>query len=92
MIAMLRTSGVPAIYEHGKKEVIGHYWPRTLVSKNNWVKVDSTHAQNGYNYTNWSVKRYPVVRQLYSLGNNVDQCKKIPDKNVIKALNKAKYK
>lgn len=89
---MLRTSGVPAVYEHGKIGNTGHYWPRALVSKNNWVKVDSTSFRNGYDYTTWSVKKYPVVRQLYSLGDAVNQCKKIPDNNVIKNLNKKKYK
>ena len=40
--------------------------------------------KNRYDYTTWFVNKYPVIRQLYSLGNGANQCIKIENKKWLK--------
>lgn len=97
MIALLRTSGIPAVYEHGKKseKIPGHYWPRAYIS-GNWIKLDSTNPQNGYDKTIWSSTKYPITpksvgRRLYSLGFDSEDIL-IKDSALLKQLAKKQYR
>ena len=82
MIALLRTSGIPAIYEHGQTSAGGHYWPRAYVDNDKWAKVDSTHYKNSYDETVWTVSEKNMNERIYSLNRlgKLDKNKKIDKK------------
>ena len=98
MTAMLRTCGIPTVYEHGMPNSgsIGHYWPRSYIyedySSGEWVRLDTTNKIHSYDKTSWP-SGYSVAKgkRLYSLGNFEKQVDVIKDKKLLNQLNKKKY-
>ncbi|KZX14917.1 putative outer membrane protein PmpI precursor [Methanobrevibacter cuticularis] len=84
-IALYRTMGIPAFYEHGyckfKHNSSGHYWAKIYIS-GKWYMLDTTNSGNGFNSHTW--KLLNIIGRYYELNEKIGN-KKISSK-ILKEL------
>jgi len=83
LIAMLRSVGIPAIYEHGQRVFsfggAGHYWPKAYAS-GKWYNLDPTNINNKVNGVSGTFVSHKSTHYHYELVDDEGKNKNVPSK------------